>query len=142
MYDAFAGFWPDGRDRSARRFVLPREPAPLPGPRRLLAMRVAALLLTSRGVCVLGADDADAGERLEFLDDVMSLLPYGMRSRLAGATWASSTAYDLNLRLFFADARRRGNDHVVFWHQPEHRADRSSVRGPVPALARRRRPAS
>ena len=118
MYDAFGGFWPDERDRSARRFDLLRAD-PLPGPQRLLAMRVAALLLTSRGVCVLGADGADAGERLDFLDDVMSLLPYGMRSRLAGATWASSTAYDLNLRLFFADARRRGNDHVVFWHQPE-----------------------
>ena len=119
MYDAFAGFWPTVRDRSAQRFVLPRESAPLPGPRRFLAMRVAALLLTSRAVCVLGADGADASERLAFLDGVMSLLPYGMRSWLAGATWASSTAYDLNLRLFFADARRQGNEHVVFWHQPE-----------------------
>jgi hypothetical protein len=124
MHDAFAGFWPDGRDRSARRFDLPRadllpRSAPLDGPQRLLAMRAAALLLTSRAVCVLGADGADASERLAFLDAVMSLLPYGMRSRLAGATWASSTAYNLNLRLFFADARPRGNDHVVFWHQLE-----------------------
>jgi hypothetical protein len=124
MYDAFAGFWPDGRDRSARRFDLSHaeplpESAPLAGPKRRLAMRVAALLLTSRGVCMLGADGADASERLDFLDGVMSLLPYGMRSRLAGATWASSTAYDLNLRLFFADARRRGNDHIVFWNQPQ-----------------------
>jgi hypothetical protein len=118
MYDAFAGFWPDEGNQSARRFVLPRADqvsgsAPLAGPQRPLAMRVAALLLTSRAVCVLGADGADTRERLAFLDGVMSL-PYGMRSRLAGATWASSTAYDLKLRLFFADARRRGNDHAVF----------------------------
>jgi hypothetical protein len=125
MYKAFADFWPDGRDRSAKRFVLscadrlPSSTA-LPGVQRLLAMRVASLLLTGRGVCVLGADGADASERLAFLDDVMSLLPYGMRSRFAGATWASSTAYDLKLRLFFADARGRGNDHEVFWHQPEY----------------------
>lgn len=125
MYDAFVGFWPDGHDRSVQRFELPRAnshagSASLPGSQRLLAMRAAGLLLTSRGVCVLGADGVDAHERLAFLDGVMSLLPYGMRTRLAGATWASSTAYDLKLRLFFADARRRGNDHVVFWHQPEH----------------------
>ena len=124
MYNAFAGFWPTGRDRSPRRFFMPgvdpsHESAPPAGTQRFLAMRVAALLLTSRGVCVLGADGVDASERLAFLDGVMSLLPYGMRSRLAGATWASSTAYDLNLRLFFADARRQGDEHVVFWHQPE-----------------------
>ena len=124
MYDAFEGFWPARHDRSVRRLVLPRsgrphKPAPLAGTRRLLAIRVAALLLTDRGICILGADSAGTDERLAFLDAVMSLLPYGMRSRLAGGTWASSTAYDLNLRLFFADARRRGNDHVVFWHQRE-----------------------
>ena len=124
MHDAFEGCWPTGRDRSAQRLALPHggrphKPAPLAGTRLPLAMRVAALLLTDRGVCILGADGAGTGERLGFLDAVMSLLPYGMRCRLAGATWASSTAYDLNLRLFFADARRRGNDHVVFWHQRE-----------------------
>ena len=44
------------------------------------AMRVAALLLTSKPVCIIGADCADVGidERLRFLDRVMSLLPYGM----------------------------------------------------------------
>jgi hypothetical protein len=124
MYDACEGLWPTGQDRSAQRLVLsqgdrPRKPAALAGTRQLLAMRVAALLLTDRGVSILGADGAGASERLGFLDAVMSLLPYGMRSALAGATWASSTAYDLNLRLFFADARRRGNDHVVRWHQWE-----------------------
>lgn len=124
MYNAFARFWPPDQERSAKRFVLPavgppRQSFPLPGPRRFLAMRVAALLLTGRPVCVLGADSAGTSERLAFLDSVMSLLPYGMRSRLAGATWASSTAYDLNLRLFFADSRRRGNDHVVSWQQPD-----------------------
>lgn len=125
MYSAFAGFWPAEQDRSAQRFALPRagqssQSAPLAGHRRLLAMRVAALLLTGRAVCVLGADGAGTSERLAFLDSVLWLLPYGMRSGLAGATWASSTAYDLNLRLFFADSRRRGNDHVVSWHQLDH----------------------
>ena len=124
MYNAFARFWPSDQERSAKKFVLPavgqpHQSFPLPGPRRFLAMRVAALLLTGRPVCVLGADGAGTSERLAFLDSVMSLLPYGMRSQLAGATWASSTAYDLNLQLFFADSRRRGNDHVVSWQQPD-----------------------
>jgi hypothetical protein len=125
MYDAFSPFWPELADRSSQRFVLTRAGqrtrVPLLAPtQQTLARRVAALLLTSQGVCVLGADGVGTRERLAFLDGVMELLPYGMRSGLSGATWASSTAYDLKLRLFFADARRRGNDHMVFWHQPEH----------------------
>ena len=124
MYHAFDSFWPEPADRAVRPFRLTGAGQPPPMPllapaQRILARRVAALLLTSRKVCVLGADGVDTRERLAFLDGVMALLPYGMRSALSGATWASSTAYDLKLRLFFADARRGGNDHVVFWHQPE-----------------------
>lgn len=71
-----------------------------------LAMKVAALLLTRRPVCVLGADLVRAADRLAFIDEVLSLLPFGMRATFSASTWASSTAQDLKLRLFFANARR------------------------------------
>jgi hypothetical protein len=81
------------------------------------ATRVAALLLTSKPVCILAADRVAVDERLQFLDRVVSLLPYGMRSRLSASTWASSTFREHRLRLFFASARRPGDDHVVIWNQ-------------------------
>ena len=42
------------------------------------AVRVAPLLLTGRPVCVLGAEGTSMLERLEFIDAVMGLLPYGL----------------------------------------------------------------
>ena len=128
IYHAFAAFWPARGNRSVLRSFMGEtsqgnravSPILAAGVQRLLAMRVAALLLTGQRVCILGADGTDVGERLAFLDGVMSLLPYGMRSRLSGATCASSTAYDHQLRLFFSGARRDGGDHVVFWDQAEH----------------------
>jgi len=87
---------------------------------RDLAVNVAALLLTTRPVCVLGAERTTAEDRLRFIELVMSLLPYGMRSRLSASTWASSTAQDLKLRLYFANARRDdGKISHVSWDQPE-----------------------
>ncbi|MEV6863786.1 hypothetical protein AB0M44_22605 [Streptosporangium subroseum] len=61
----------------------------------------AALLLTGRPVCVVGADRVPMIERLRFLDTVAALLPYGMRTRLTAATWSSSTARH-KIRLSFA----------------------------------------
>jgi hypothetical protein len=84
-----------------------------------LAMWVAALLLTGKPVCVVGADGVGFGERLAFLDMVMSFLPYGMRSRLSASTWASSTFQEHKLRLFFARSPRR-EDIVVTWGQQEY----------------------
>jgi hypothetical protein len=87
---------------------------------RVLAENVAALLLTTRPVCVLGAEGTTAEDRLRFIELVMSLLPYGLRSRLSASTWASSTAQDLKLRLFFANAPRDdGKTSHVTWGQPE-----------------------
>jgi hypothetical protein len=48
-----------------------------------MATRVAALLLTGRPVCVLGAQETTLSERLRFIDTVMGLLPYGMRARMS-----------------------------------------------------------
>lgn len=84
------------------------------------AMRVAALLLTGKPVCILGADGLDVGQRLMFIETVMSLLPYGMRSRFSASTWASSTFQEHRLRLFFASARRQADDHVMVWGQADH----------------------
>lgn len=84
-----------------------------------LAEVVAALLLTTSQVCILGADEVPAPERLAFIDEVLSLLPYGLRATLSASTWASPTAQDLKLRLFFASVRRGGGrTHHVWWQQP------------------------
>jgi hypothetical protein len=95
------------------------KPSSLP-PFLQLAENVATLLLTTRPVCILGAEDADAEDRLHFIDLVMSLLPYGLRTTLSASTWASSTAKDLKLRLFFANAMRddEGWTHHVTWGLP------------------------
>ncbi|MFF0312668.1 hypothetical protein ACFYSC_35035 [Streptosporangium sp. NPDC004379] len=81
-----------------------------PGPDARCA---AALLLTGRPVCVVGAERVPMAERLRFLDTVAALLPYGMRSRLTAATWVSSTARH-RIRLSFA--RHAPEDaHEVRW---------------------------
>ena len=86
-----------------------------------LAMRVAALLLTGRSVCVLRAQDVPVAGRLGFIDAVMTLLPYGFRAKMTGATWTRATYRDHRFRLFFSDAPRAGQrrDHVVSWGHPE-----------------------
>ena len=134
---------------------LPRAVAAVPAsaaPASGLAIRAAALLLTSRPVCILGADRTTLDVRLQFLDEVMSFLPYGMRSRLSASTRVSSTFQDHKLRLFFSSAPRRGEDHLVTWDQLDlspirHRyADDylswlvNGVRQPAPLLASVREP--
>jgi hypothetical protein len=105
------------RVRQVRPSVPLREPpdAATPG----LAEVVAALLLTGRPVCVLGADEVPVAERLAFIDQTLSLLPYGLRATVSAATWASPTARDLKLRLFFTSARRDDGSgvHHVHWDQ-------------------------
>jgi hypothetical protein len=112
---------------------LPKSP-PVPIPIRLttpsgelvanniqLGMNVAALLLTSRPVCILGADDVNLVGRLTFIDSVASLLPYGMRTRLSASTWTSPLYRTHKLRLFFSSADRGAvrPDNVVHWGRPE-----------------------
>jgi hypothetical protein len=85
-----------------------------------LATRVAALLLIPAQVCILGAYDVSAADRLAFIDAVMSLLPYGLRASMSASTWASPTAQDIKLRLFFANAQRDDDKtRHVWWVQPD-----------------------
>ena len=86
-----------------------------------LVLRVAALLLTGRSVCVLRAQHVPVAGRLGFIDNVMSLLPYGFRAKMTAATWTRATYRDHRFRLFFSDAPRgsQRRDHVVSWDQPE-----------------------
>ena len=87
----------------------------------LLALRVAALLLTGRSVCVLKAQQIPVDDRLGFIDTVMALLPYGFRAKMTAATWTRATYRDHRFRLFFSDAPRgeERHDHVVSWGCPE-----------------------
>jgi len=87
----------------------------------LLALRVAALLLTGRSVCVLRAQHVPVAGRLGFIDSVMGLLPYGFRAKMTAATWTRATYRDHRFRLFFSDAPRGSDrsDHVVTWDHPE-----------------------
>ncbi len=83
------------------------------------ALRVAALLLTGKPVCIIGADRRKLADRVLFLDSVMALLPYGMRSQLPAATWTSRIYLRHSFRLFFQDSPRDADDHIVIWGQPE-----------------------
>jgi hypothetical protein len=79
-------------------------------------VRVAPLLLTGRPVCVLGAEGTSMLERLEFIDSVMELLPYGFRARMTAATWTRTTNRNHRFRLFFSGAPRADEpDYVVTW---------------------------
>jgi hypothetical protein len=79
------------------------------------AMRAVELLLTNKPVCVLGADGVGIDQRLEFFDSVMTMLPYGMRGRLAAATLTKSNFYEHKFRLFFSSAPRPGDDCQMDW---------------------------
>jgi len=95
-------------------------PRQLASPAPELARQVAALLLTTRPVCILGGEDVPALDRLGFIDEVLSLLPYGLRASLSASTWASPIAQDLKLRLFFASANPDdGSTHHLWWEKPD-----------------------
>jgi hypothetical protein len=70
------------------------------------AVHVAAQLLTTHPVCILGASEIALDRRLRFLDLVMSRLTYGTRSQLSAATWVNSNFTGHKHRLFFASAAR------------------------------------
>jgi hypothetical protein len=87
-----------------------------------LAVHVAPLLLTGRPVCVLGAEGTSMPERLQFIDAVMELLPYGFRSRMTAATWTRATNRNHRFRLFFSSEPRADEpDYRVIWgDDPDH----------------------
>ncbi|SEH03024.1 hypothetical protein SAMN05444920_13233 [Nonomuraea solani] len=66
------------------------------------ARRAAALLLTGRPVCVVRAGHLPLEKRLDFLDAVAALLPYGFRPTLAASTWTNSASRH-RIRLSFAE---------------------------------------
>ncbi|HEX3924496.1 MAG TPA: hypothetical protein VHY31_19580, partial [Streptosporangiaceae bacterium] len=74
----------------------------------------AALVLTTP-VSVVEAEGASLRDRLEFIDAVASLLPYGFRARFSGATWSDSGTKH-RVRLAFA-ARPREDAAVVRWRR-------------------------
>jgi hypothetical protein len=111
---------PDGPVSPIAVELLETEVPSFPAPVSLLAENVATLLLNVRPVCVLGAERTTAEDRLRFIDQVMSLLPYGLRATMSASTWASATAKNLKLRLFFASAERDdgGTTAHVAWGRP------------------------
>ncbi|MFF5211140.1 hypothetical protein [Streptosporangium sp. NPDC000396] len=66
------------------------------------ARRAAALLLTGRPVCMVRAGHLSLDQRLDFLDAVAALLPYGFRRTLAVSTWTNSASRH-RIRLSFAE---------------------------------------
>jgi hypothetical protein len=118
MYDAFRPLRLPKDSGPPERVTLEVRPPRVPVD-DVLARQVAALLLDGP-VCVLGADRTEAADRLRFIDTVMSLLPYGMRSRMSASTWTSSSYGTHRFRLFFSNAPRAtdGKDHLVIWGQP------------------------
>jgi hypothetical protein len=108
---------PKGGDPIATEFRATSPAVPID---RGLATRVVELLLSGSPVCIVDADRAELGERLSFIDGVMTLLPYGLRSRMSASTWTSSTTQRHKFRLFFSNSPRSSRDpserdHVVSW---------------------------
>lgn len=108
---------PGQSDPIQLRLPVPRDPPATGGP----AEQAAWLLLTQRPVCVLDADHVPADQRLAFIDEVLEALPFGLRATLSASTWASPTARDLKLRLFFSSARRDSRSRTchVSWLHPD-----------------------
>jgi hypothetical protein len=96
-------------------------PVTVPDPSREpgtgLARQVAALLLVGP-VCVTGAKHVPLGDRLRFIDEVASLLPYGMRSRFSATTWFSAHSHRGRPRLFFSESVPPEGAETVGWGDP------------------------
>ncbi|MFF3956292.1 hypothetical protein ACFYY1_24140 [Streptomyces sp. NPDC001890] len=78
------------------------------------AAGMAALLLDGHQLVITpppGGAVPDVAERVRMLDAVCSLLPYGCRAWLSGATWAGKAEH--GLRLVFAAAARTGQQEVA-----------------------------
>ena len=73
----------------------------------------AAALLLRGPVSVVEAEGSTLRQRLDFIDAVASLLPYGLRAKFAAATWSDSGTRH-RLRLAFA-SRPRDDAAVVPW---------------------------
>jgi hypothetical protein len=122
MFHAFRGIQLPDADGPPLAVKVTAVPLRVP-PAGDLSLRVAAMLLTGRCVCVVGAEQASVSDKIRLIDDVMALLPYGLRAKMSAATWVRSTVPH-RFRLFFSDLPREGYgerepDLVAHWSQPE-----------------------
>ncbi|NBE92660.1 hypothetical protein FE391_03730 [Nonomuraea sp. KC401] len=85
------------------------------------ARRAAALLLTGRPVCVVRAGHLSPDRRLDFLDAVAALLPYGFRHTLAVSTWTNSASLH-RIRLSFAEVPPTHGTWELPWESDERPA--------------------
>jgi hypothetical protein len=76
------------------------------------AARIAAWLLESP-VTLVNAGTLSVEERLDGLDAIAALLPYGCRADLAVSTWAAPRAAH-RARLAFSSAAREGQQRIVW----------------------------
>lgn len=93
-----------------------------------LARRVAAIgersvslvadRLLSGPVTITKADGSSLPERLEFLDAVAAMLPYGYRTKLAASTWSDSGVRH-RIRLAFAERRYSGAQACAWRSEPD-----------------------
>ncbi|MGW0881487.1 hypothetical protein [Streptomyces sp. NPDC002671] len=74
---------------------------------------VAALLLDGP-VALIGAGALPLAERIDCLDAIVALLPYGARASLRASTWADNLA-DHDVRLFFGEWVGKSHQHHVLW---------------------------
>jgi hypothetical protein len=77
------------------------------------ALEAAAAMLLSGPVSIVGSEGTTLYDRLDFLDAVAALLPYGYRAGYTGATWSDSGTRH-PIRLAFA-ARPRQDAGVIWW---------------------------
>jgi hypothetical protein len=75
-----------------------------------------ASMLLRGPVSILQAEASTLAERLEFLDVVAAMLPYGYRAKYTAATWSDSGVRH-RMRLAFAE-RPREDAFRVLWRQP------------------------
>ncbi|TMR99746.1 hypothetical protein [Nonomuraea basaltis] len=81
------------------------------------ARRAAALLLTGQPVCLVRAGHLSLDQRLDFLDTVAALLPYGFRHTLAASTWTNSASRH-RIRLSFAEVPPTHGVWELPWDDP------------------------
>jgi hypothetical protein len=91
---------------AADLLIAPEDNIPPSAAERQFAFHVAAQLLTTHPVRILGASEISLDRRLRFIDLVMSGLTYGTRSQLSAATWVNSNFSGHKHRLFFASSTR------------------------------------
>lgn len=120
LYRAVSGITLPRRDGEMISLSVPQPPVadPVEAVARFGERQVAtaAALLLQGPVSVVQAEGATLEDRLEFIDAVASLLPFGYRARFAAATWTDGGTRH-RLRLAFA-ARPREDAVAIAWRRP------------------------